>query len=52
MLQPQHGIEIPEMTQLVAKAAFPKGTIFTTLRDELGPIFEIERFVQLYLGTC
>ncbi len=51
MLQPQRGTEIPEMTQLVAKAAFPKGSIFMILRDELGPIFEDERFAHVYPGT-
>lgn len=50
MLQPQRRTEIPEMTKLVAKTAFPNGNIFMTLRDELGPIFEDERFAHLYSG--
>jgi transposase len=51
MLQAQQRTEIPEMTRLVAKTAFPNGSIFMTLRDELGPIFEDERFTHLYPGT-
>jgi transposase len=51
MLQPQQRTEIPEMTRVVAKTAFPKGSIFMTLRDELGPVFEDERFADLYPGT-
>jgi transposase len=51
MLQPQRRTDIPEMTRVVAKTAFPKGSIFMTLRDELGPIFEDERFAHLYPGT-
>jgi transposase len=51
MLQPQQRTEIPEMTRIVAKTAFPKGSIFMTLRDELGPVFEDERFADLYPGT-
>ncbi len=38
MLNPEKNVAIPEMTQIVAKAAFPKGNIFITMRDELGPI--------------
>jgi transposase len=30
---------VPTQTNRVAKAAFPKGNIYLTLRDELGPIF-------------
>ena len=51
MLQPQQRTEIPEMTRVVAKTAFPNGSIFMTLRDKLGPVFEDERFTHLYPGT-
>lgn len=51
MLQPQQRTEIPEMTRIVAKTAFPNGSVFMTLRDELGPVFEDERFAHLYPGT-
>ncbi len=30
---------VPTQTIRVALAAFPKGNIYLTLRDELGPIF-------------
>ena len=48
MLRPERDHEIPELTQYVAKAALPDGNIFTTLRDELGRIFEDEEFADLY----
>jgi len=48
MLKPEDIFEIPEETQKVAKAAFPKGNIFILLRDQLGMIFEDELFVDLY----
>jgi len=48
MLKPERDHEIPELTQFVAKAALPNGNIFTTMRDELGPIFEDEEFADLY----
>lgn len=39
---------VPEETNRVAQAAFPKGTAYVTLRDELGPIFQDEDFVGLF----
>jgi len=36
------------MTRLVAQAAFPKGSLAMTLRDELGPLFDDTLFVNLY----
>jgi transposase len=39
---------IPEETARVAKAAFPKGTTYMTMRDELGAIFEDEDFAHLF----
>jgi transposase len=39
---------IPEETTRVARAAFPKDNPYLTLRDELGPIFRDEDFVQLF----
>ena len=45
-LEPNH--EIPEMTRFVTKEALPNGSIFMTMRDELGPIFEDEDFADLY----
>ena len=48
MLRPEYNTDIPELTQWVAKAAYPNGSMFMTMRDELGPIFEDEAFAALY----
>jgi transposase len=42
---------VPTQTIRVAKAAFPKGNIYLTLRDELGPIFSDLDFVGLFSKT-
>ena len=47
-LHPQPVKEIPVHTAEVARAAFPKGNPYMTLRDELGPIFEDEQFADLF----
>jgi transposase len=43
-----HTFEIPEETARVAKAAFPKGNVYLTMRDELGPIFSDDDFAALF----
>lgn len=48
MLTPSYNTEIPAQTKLVAEAAFPKGNLLMTLRDQLGPIFADEVFAPLY----
>jgi transposase len=48
MLKPQNDHQIPQETVKVAKAAFPNGNIYLTLRDTLGPIFEDQAFADLY----
>ena len=48
MLRPEDSMPIPEMTRLVAKAAFPNGSLAMTLRDELGSIFTDHDFAELY----
>ena len=48
MLKPENDCQIPEETVKVAKAAFPNGNIYITLRDTFGPIFEDEIFKDLY----
>lgn len=48
MLKPERNHKIPELTQIVAKAALPNGNIFMTMRDEFGSIFEDEEFADLY----
>jgi transposase len=42
---------VPTQTNRVAKAAFPKGNIYLTLRDELGSIFSDLDFVGLFSKT-
>ena len=40
--------EVPEITADVARAAFPNGNVYLTLRDKLGVIFENDDFADLY----
>ena len=51
MLIPSTSTEIPMQTATVAKAAFPKGNPYLTLRDEFGTIFADEDFSSLYSHT-
>ena len=39
---------VPELTALVARAAFPKGNPYLRLRDELGTLFGDDDFADLY----
>ena len=39
---------VPDQTAQVARAAFPKGNPYLTLRDQLGVIFQDDDFVDLY----
>ena len=48
MLIPDYNQEIPESTVQVARAAFPKGNSYLTLRDRLGTIFEDKDFIELF----
>lgn len=48
MLRPESETQIPEETVKVARAAFPDGNIYLTLRDTLGIIFQDEDFKNLY----
>ena len=48
MLIPDYNQDIPESTAEVARAAFPKGNPYLTLRDELGTIYADEDFVDLF----
>jgi transposase len=48
MLRPDFHLEIPEETVKVARAAFPNGNMYLSLRDTLGAIFEDETFQDLY----
>ena len=40
--------EVPAETARVARAAFPKGTVVTRLRDEFSALFKDEDFQKLY----
>ena len=40
--------DIPDMTRLVAHAAFPKGNLYMRLRDELGTLYTDQDFAHLY----
>src|SRR3954453_11481298 len=47
-LRPEPVGEIPAETVRVARAAFPKGTLVTRLRDEFSALYEDEDFRSLY----
>ncbi len=48
MLIPDFNQDIPEPTIEVARAAFPKGNAYLTLRDKLGTIFQDKDFSALF----
>ena len=39
---------IPEATQRVARAAFPKGNLYMRMRDELGELYADASFAELF----
>jgi len=45
-------LEVPELTEEVARAAFPKGNPYLTLRDKLGTIFEDEDYIDFSSTDC
>lgn len=47
-LQPQPIGPVPEETSRVARAAFPKGNLYLTLRDEIGTLYSDFDFAALY----
>lgn len=47
-LHPQDGYQIPQETQRVARAAFPKGTLGLRLADTFGPIYQDAQFASLF----
>jgi transposase len=47
-LQPQPLNPVPDQTVRVARAAFPKGTAYLRLRDELGRFYTDEDFAHLF----
>ena len=49
MLQARKVGEIPAETERVARATYPKGNMYLTLRDELGQIYTDEQFASLFV---
>ena len=47
-LRPQAIQPVPDQTLLVARAAFPKGSLYMKMRDELGTLYSDEDFAGLY----
>src|SRR3982750_737843 len=47
-LPPQSVHSIPEETQRVAQAAFPKGTLCLRIAEELGPLYRDDQFAALF----
>lgn len=47
-LRPQAIEPIPEQTAQIAKAAFPKGSLYLTMRDQLGTRFTDTQFADLF----
>ena len=47
-LRHQTDIAIPESTVRVARAAFPKPSLYIRMRDELGPVFADSDFANLF----
>jgi transposase len=50
-IQPAPIDPVPDATIRVARAAFPKGNPYLTLRDQLGVIFQDDDFIDLYPAT-
>lgn len=47
-LHPQAFCPIPEETVRVAHAAYPKGSVYMRVRDELGAIYDDHNFAKLF----
>jgi transposase len=47
-MQPKEIVPAPEETARIARAAFPKGNVWLSLRDELGTIYRDDLFADLY----
>jgi hypothetical protein len=48
---PRSRVRIPEQTVLVARAAFPNGSVAMSARDHLGEVFNDEQFAAAF-GVC
>jgi transposase len=47
-MRPRSVPQVPEQTAAVARAAFPKGSLAMTVRDELGEVFDDELFAAAF----
>ncbi|MBN9386577.1 MAG: hypothetical protein J0I20_00875 [Chloroflexi bacterium] len=47
-MRPRPVPQVPEQTVLVARAAFPKGSLAMSVRDELGAVFADEQFARAF----
>jgi len=47
-LRPQPVDPVPAQTELIARAAFPRGNLYIQMRDELGAFFTDQDFQDLY----
>lgn len=47
-MRPMPWPEVPEQTALIARRAFPKGSLAIRLRDELGPVFQDADFIGAF----
>lgn len=47
-LKPEAISPVPEETARIARAAFPKGSLYLRLRDELGTLYQDELFADLF----
>ena len=47
-LDPESVGAIPTETVRIAQAAFPKGNVYKTMRDELGVVYSDEQFADLF----
>lgn len=47
-LHPRPVFEVPEETARVARAAFPKGSIYLRIRNRLGVFYDDEQFTSLF----
>jgi transposase len=47
-MQPRSWVQIPEQTVLVARAAFPNGSVAMSARDHLGEVFTDEQFTAAF----
>ena len=47
-LKPLPIAPVPDMTALIARAAFRKGNLYMRLRDELGTLYTDEDFTHLF----